>query len=96
MKKMKLSTKLLVSFLAVGVLPACVIGLLALNKSSNALEEQSYNGLIGMRDVKKAQIESFFAERQGDMGVLVETVNTLREESFAKLEASGDQERRTS
>jgi methyl-accepting chemotaxis protein len=87
MKKMKLATKLLVAFLAVGIIPASVIGLLALNKSSNALEAQSYNQLIGMRDVKKAQIEQFFAERQGDMGVLMETVGTLREEAFAKLQA---------
>ncbi len=87
MKKMKLSTKLLVAFLAVGVLPACVIGLLALNKSSAALEKQSYNTLVGMRDVKKTQIENFFAERQGDMGVLMETVNTLRDEAFSKLGA---------
>ena len=87
MKKMRLSTKLLIAFLAVGVIPASVIGLLALNKSSNALEEQSYNQLMGMRDVKKAQIEQFFAERQGDMGVLMETVGTLREEAFDKLQA---------
>ena len=87
MGKMKLSTKLLVAFLAVGVIPAAVIGLLALNKSSTALEEQSYNQLVGMRDVKRAQIEQFFAERKGDMGVLMETVGTLRNESFAKLEA---------
>ncbi|MBW8000828.1 MAG: methyl-accepting chemotaxis protein [Planctomycetes bacterium] len=40
-----------------------------------------------MRDVKKAQIEQFFAERKGDMGVLMETVNTLRKEAFAKLTA---------
>jgi methyl-accepting chemotaxis protein len=87
MKKMKLSTKLLIAFLAVGVIPASVIGLLALNKSSKVLEQQSYNQLIGMRDVKKAQIEQFFAERQGDMGVLMETVGTLREEAFSKLES---------
>ncbi len=87
MKKIKLSTKLLVAFLLVGAIPASVIGLLSLNKSSNTLEEQSYNQLLGMRDVKKAQIEQFFAERQGDMGVLVETVGTLREEAFAKLQA---------
>ncbi|KKL18939.1 hypothetical protein LCGC14_2470510, partial [marine sediment metagenome] len=85
----KLSTKLLAAFLAVGVIPACVIGLMALNKSSTALEQQSYNTLVGMRDVKKAQIEGFFGERQGDMGVLMETVNTLRDESFAKLTAIG-------
>ena len=73
--------------MAVGVIPAAVIGLLALSKSGNALEKQSYNTLVGMRDVKKAQIEQFFAERQGDMGVLMETVGTLRNEAFAKLEA---------
>ncbi len=38
MKNMKLATKLLLAFLAVGVIPASVIGLLALNKASNALE----------------------------------------------------------
>ncbi|MBW8017162.1 MAG: methyl-accepting chemotaxis protein [Planctomycetes bacterium] len=89
MKKMKLSAKLLLAFLAVGVIPACIIGFLALSKSSSALEEQSYNTLVGMRDVKKAQIEGFFAERKGDMGVLMETVNTLRGEAFSKLTAVG-------
>ncbi len=87
MKTMKLSTKLLLAFLAVGVIPAAVIGLLSLSKSSAALQQQAYNQLIGMRDVKKAQIEQFFAERHGDMGVLTETVATLRTEAFAKLDA---------
>ena len=45
------------------------------------------NQLISVRDIKKAQIENFFHERQGDMGVLVETVGTLREEAFRKLDA---------
>ena len=84
---MKLSTKLLSAFLAVGVIPAAVIGFLALRKSSSALQTQSYDQLISMRDVKQDQIESFFAERQGDMGVLMETVGTLRRESFSKLNA---------
>ena len=87
MKKMKLSTKLLISFLAVGVIPATIIGLLALNKASNALEKQSYNQLVSMRDVKKTQIEQFFNEREGDLGVLVENVATLRQNAFNKLGA---------
>jgi len=62
MKKMKLSTKLLVAFLLVGALPAAIIGFLALNKASNALEEQAFNQLIGMRDIKKLQIENYFEE----------------------------------
>jgi methyl-accepting chemotaxis protein len=84
---MKLRTKLLVAFLCVGVIPFAVIGIISLVKSSSALSDQAYGQLEGMRGVKKAQIETFFAERQGDMGVLVETVGTLRQEAFTKLEA---------
>ena len=86
-KNMKLGTKLLLAFLAVGVIPFAVIGIMSLMKSSNALSDLAYGQLEGMRGVKKAQIESFFEERQGDMNVLVETVATLRKEAFSKLEA---------
>ena len=87
MKKMSLKAKLLVLFLLVGVTPFATISVTSLWKSSGALEKQAYNNLVAVRDIKKAQIESFFSERQGDMGVLVETVNTLRDEAFKKLVA---------
>ena len=86
-KDMKLGTKLLVSFLAVGVVPLAFVGVISLTKSSNALSQASFNQLNSVREIKKVQIEKFFAERQGDMGVLVETVGTLRKEAFDKLEA---------
>jgi len=86
-KDMKLGTKLLVAFLCVGVLPFAVIGIISLTKSSDALSTQAYGQLEGVRGIKKAQIENFFNERQGDMGVLVETVGTLRKEAFEKLDA---------
>jgi len=94
MKSLKLSHKLLVTFLAVGVIPAVVIGLLAVSRSGKALEEETYNQLIGMRDVKKTQIERFFAERQGDLAVLVENVGVLQQESFNKLAAVQELKRR--
>ena len=84
---MKLGTKLIVAFLCVGVIPFAVIGVTSMIKASNALSTQAFGQLEGMRGVKKAQIENFFAERKGDMGVLVETVGTLRKEAFTKLEA---------
>ncbi len=87
MKNMSLSAKLIIFFLAVGTIPFAISNLISLPKSSNALNKQAFNQLEGMREVKKAQIEQFFAERQGDMGVLVETVGTLRQEAFNKLEA---------
>lgn len=85
MGKMKLSTKLLTAFLGVGIIPAAIIGLLALRKSSKALEQQSYNQLIGLRDVKKAQIEKLFSDSQDDLRVLVENIGCLRQEAFKKL-----------
>ena len=67
---MKLSTKLMVTFLAVGLLPFAAISIVSLVKSSSALSGQAYNQLESVRDIKKDQIERFFGERQGDMGVL--------------------------
>lgn len=89
-KNMKLGPKLLVAFLAVGVVPFATIGLTSLFKAKSALSLAAYNQLAGVRSIKKAQIESFFSERQADMGVLLETVTTLRHEAFNRLDASHD------
>ncbi len=86
-KNMKLATKLMVAFLAVGVIPFAVAGLISLVKSGEALSRQAYGQLQTVRGIKKGQIEEYFMERQGDLAVLVETVGTLRKEAFAKLEA---------
>ncbi len=86
-KKMKLGTKLLAAFLAVGVIPFAVVGLIALMESSDALTDQAYGQLEAVRGIKKAQIENYFLEREGDMGVLMETVANLRQEAFHVLEA---------
>ncbi len=87
MKKVKLRTRLLFAFLLVGIVPFSIISIISLRKSSKALSRQAYGRLETVREIKKAAIEKFFSERQGDMGVLVETVNTLRKEAMAKLEA---------
>ena len=87
MKKMSLSARLMIFFLLVGTIPFAISSIVSLTKSSNALSDAAYGQLKGMRAVKKAQITQFFDERQGDMGVLMETVGTLRRESFDKLEA---------
>jgi len=87
---MRLSVKLITLFLAVGVLPAGIIGTIALVTASKDMKDQkkvTFGTLTAAREIKKGQIETFFSERQGDMGVLVETVGTLRQEAFAKLTA---------
>jgi len=84
---MKPSTKLLCAFLAVGVTPFAVVAVVSLMKSGNALSEQAFNQLNAVGTIKETQIEKYFGEREGDMGVLMETVGTLRQEAFAKLTA---------
>jgi methyl-accepting chemotaxis protein len=87
MKKMSLKVKLLIAFLAVGVIPFGVISAVSYVKSSDALSHKEFAQLEGVRGIKKNQVEMFFKERQGDMGVLVEMVATLQQEAFKKLEA---------
>ena len=86
MKKLKLVTKLLIAFLLVGLLPFSIIGFITHSRSSEALSHAAFNELKAVREIKKGQIESYFAERQGDLGVLLETVKTLKEEAMHKLE----------
>jgi methyl-accepting chemotaxis protein len=84
---LRLKPKLIAAFLAVGLIPFAIVSILSLNKSSTALEQSSFNQLDGVRGIKKAQIEQFFAERQGDTAVLAETATTLMMEAFLKLDA---------
>ena len=86
-KNMKLSTKLVIAFLLVGVVPFAVVSVYSLMIIASALSKASYNQLTGLREIKKNQVETFFAERQGDMGVLIDTVGTLRQEAITKLVA---------
>jgi methyl-accepting chemotaxis protein len=69
-KNMKLGTKLLAAFLAVGVIPFAVIGILSLIKADGALEAQAYGQLESVREIKKSQIQNYFMERLGDISVL--------------------------
>jgi methyl-accepting chemotaxis protein len=89
-ENINLRQKLLTAFLAVGVIPFSIMGLLTLNQASSALEKQSFNQLETVRAIKHDQIDRFFSERQGDMNVLAETVGTLRQEAFNKLTAVRD------
>ncbi len=81
----KLSSKLLGSFLTLGVLPMAVVGIFALNNSKQALTTQSERLLTESRDNKKAQIENYFSKRVDDLDILTATVSTIREEAIAKL-----------
>ncbi len=83
----RMRPKLIGLFLLVGLIPLAIVGWVASQNSGEALLGQAFNQLRSVREIKKVQIQKYFEERQGDMGVLVETVNTLRQEAFRKLTA---------
>ncbi len=83
----RLRPKLTALFLIIGLIPLTLAGWWSVKAAGNALMHKSYEQLEGAREIKKKQIESYFRERKGDMGVLVETVSTLRNEAISKLNA---------
>ncbi|MCP4043099.1 MAG: hypothetical protein GY731_14280, partial [Gammaproteobacteria bacterium] len=84
---LKLKQKLGLTFLMAGILPAAVVAIISLIEADNSLRKATVNQLEAVRGIKQSQIESYFRERQGDMGVLMETVSAMQSSAFAKLEA---------
>ncbi|NNF98706.1 MAG: methyl-accepting chemotaxis protein [Desulfobacteraceae bacterium] len=85
-KNIRLGVKFLLSFLIIGILPFAVIGLVALDKASQALSKQAYNQLEAVMEIKKSQVESFFAERKGDALVLAN--NPFTKQAITALTAA--------
>jgi methyl-accepting chemotaxis protein len=85
-----LKGKFLAYFLVIAIVPlALAVGLLTM-QTNNALEKDAFNLLGAAQEIKKGQIKNYFNERQGDLGVLVETVSTLKNETTEKLVAVRD------
>jgi methyl-accepting chemotaxis protein len=86
-RNMKLGTKLLLAFLAVGIIPFSVIGIASLMKASDALSRQAFNQLDAVKTLKKGQIERFFEDRKSDMAVLMQNVSSLKQKAFEQLDS---------
>ncbi|NBD35419.1 MAG: HAMP domain-containing protein [Chloroflexi bacterium] len=83
----KMKPKLIGLFLVVGLLPLLIATVVGIMRSSDALQEQAFKELEAVETIKKKQIERYFEEREGDMGVLADTVAALRDEGYDKLSA---------
>ncbi|MFY0676742.1 MAG: HAMP domain-containing protein [Neptuniibacter sp.] len=83
----KISHKLLLCFLAFGLIPAVSISLLSLHQANQGFEEQTFNQLDAITSIKKTQLERYFHARENDMHTLVEISSTLRQQALEKLTA---------
>lgn len=73
MKNIKILTKLIIYFLAIGFLITLVIGLFSYFQAQKALLKRTEEQLISIRDIKKSQIEGFMKERYADIEVLAQS-----------------------
>jgi len=86
LKNIRMKTKLIALFLLVGIIPIISLGWWSNRLSGNALIERSFRQLESMRDIKKQEIEKYFAERKTEMSVLVEMVDSLMKSALEKLQ----------
>ncbi|WP_286267511.1 methyl-accepting chemotaxis protein [Thalassotalea atypica] len=82
-----LKVKFILIFIAIGLTPAIVTSVISTINSSTDVTEKVYNQLTAINQIKKQAIENYFAERQGDMGVLINIADTMQQQAFMKLSA---------
>lgn len=87
LNNIKMKPKLIGLFLIIGLIPMAIGGWRGGALSTDALMKKSFGQLESVREIKKNQIERFFSEREGDLGVLTETVSVMRKGAFEKLES---------
>jgi methyl-accepting chemotaxis protein len=59
-RKLKLGSKMIISFLLVGAIPFSIVGLASLQQASSALEKQAFSQLEAVQSLKKIQLENYF------------------------------------
>ncbi|MGE0084647.1 MAG: methyl-accepting chemotaxis protein [Desulfococcaceae bacterium] len=82
---MKLRTKLMLSYLLIGIIPLAIIGGISLFKGKTAISRQLFGQLESLREIKKVRIEDFFARHERDAGFLVNIVENLEKAAFDKF-----------
>lgn len=74
---MSLKQKLVAVFLCIGLIPTIFIAVTSSFMFKNTLEEEVYNQLTTVRELKKAQIQSYFDSKHADIDVLAKAVTGL-------------------
>ena len=69
-RNVKIGNRLLISFLAVGVIPFLIIGFSYHLRSSDVITKQVFEKLKTVQVIKKAQVEDYFKKCLGDISLL--------------------------
>ena len=82
-----LKVKFVATFVILGLVPAVTVSFISNINSSLDVTGKVYNQLTAINQIKKQSIESYFAERQGDMGALIDIADSMQQQAFMKLSA---------
>ncbi|PCJ18063.1 MAG: hypothetical protein COB02_05990 [Candidatus Cloacimonadota bacterium] len=85
---MKLSDKLGLSHLIMGVFPVVIVGVLFYFLMISTLTKNTYRDLSARNDIKKEQVKDFFENKRRDIEGLSDVVTTLKDEAFSKINIS--------
>lgn len=85
-KDMSLKTKLIITFLILGILPLIIGEYFCLKNADQALEKQAMMQLESIRQIKKDDLESFFNERKMDINILARSIDTIKNETHNRLQ----------
>ncbi|WP_415884642.1 methyl-accepting chemotaxis protein [Neptuniibacter sp. QD72_48] len=85
-RSLTIRKKILMSLLLMGLVPLLIAISVAIIDSSDALERSVYQQLTGIREIKKSQIENYFAEREIDLNQLAEIVRLRQASQLDSLE----------
>jgi methyl-accepting chemotaxis protein len=72
LRNVKLSTKIMLSFLVIGLLPLTIIGIISMGKISDTLLKEKFNQLESVREIKAKAINSYFQTVQDQVLTLSE------------------------
>ncbi|MFN2340641.1 MAG: methyl-accepting chemotaxis protein [Halanaerobium sp.] len=75
MLKLNLKAKLIIFFLAVGIISVLVVGLFSYNTAQREIEEQAFNTLEMYSAIAGDTLETYFKEREGDARVFATTTD---------------------
>ncbi len=99
LNRLKLSLRLVIYFLLVGLIPFAVMAFISLRSSSKQVEDETVNKLVAIRQSKAAHIESYFSTLRGQIQTLghdlatVEALDSFRQHfKVYASEWSGDAE----
>ncbi|MCJ8344265.1 hypothetical protein MJH12_01905, partial [bacterium] len=84
---MKLSIKLSISHLVMGLFPLMIFGGLFFYLMNETLTDKTFSELSSTNHIKKVQVQEYFDQKKNDLENLATTVGVLRTEAFSKLDA---------